>query len=105
MAYYVNEANLVGNLGRDPEVRTFQNGRKQLTLSIATAESWRDKTSGEWKERTEWHNVVINDERAPSITSKRPLPRAARSTSGGPSGIRKFLHCRRRPRGQRGHGL
>lgn len=59
MAGSVNKVILIGNLGRDPEIRATQDGREIANLSIATAESWRDKQSGERKERTEWHRVVI----------------------------------------------
>ena len=59
MAGSVNKVILVGNLGRDPEVRTFQNGGRVCNLRIATSETWRDKASGERRERTEWHSVVI----------------------------------------------
>ncbi len=59
MAGSVNKVILIGNLGRDPEVRTLQNGGKVANLSLATSESWRDKASGERKEKTEWHRVVI----------------------------------------------
>lgn len=59
MAGSVNKVILVGNLGRDPEIRTMQNGGKVANLSIATSESWKDKNSGERQERTEWHRVVI----------------------------------------------
>ena len=55
----VNKAILVGNLGQDPEVRSTKDGTKVVTLSIATSEAWKDKGSGEKKERTEWHRVVI----------------------------------------------
>jgi len=55
----VNKVILVGNLGRDPEVRSMQSGGRVCNLSIATSESWRDKASGERKEKTEWHRVVI----------------------------------------------
>jgi single-strand DNA-binding protein len=55
----VNRAIIVGNLGQAPEVRTTQNGTKVVTLSVATSETWRDKNTGERKERTEWHRVVI----------------------------------------------
>ena len=58
----VNKVILIGNLGRDPEARTFQNGSKVVNLRIATSETWRDKTSGERKERTEWHSVAIFNE-------------------------------------------
>ncbi|MGE3247052.1 MAG: single-stranded DNA-binding protein, partial [Beijerinckiaceae bacterium] len=59
MAGSVNKVILVGNLGRDPEVRTFANGGKVCNLAIATSESWRDKNTGERKEKTEWHRVAI----------------------------------------------
>lgn len=62
MAGSVNKVILVGNLGRDPEVRSFANGGKVCNLRIATSESWRDKASGERKERTEWHSVAIFSE-------------------------------------------
>lgn len=62
MAGSVNKVIIVGNLGRDPEVRSFQNGGKVVNLRIATSETWRDKASGERKERTEWHSVAIFDE-------------------------------------------
>ena len=62
MAGSVNKVILVGNLGRDPEVRSFQNGGKVCNLRIATSETWRDRASGERKERTEWHSVAIFSE-------------------------------------------
>ena len=62
MAGSVNKVIIVGNLGRDPEVRSFQNGGKVVNLRIATSESWRDKNSGERKERTEWHSIAIHSE-------------------------------------------
>jgi single-strand DNA-binding protein len=62
MAGSVNKVILIGNLGRDPEVRSFQNGGKVVNLRIATSETWRDKQSGERKERTEWHSVAIFNE-------------------------------------------
>ncbi|MDH5797843.1 MAG: single-stranded DNA-binding protein [Paracoccaceae bacterium] len=62
MAGSVNKVILIGNLGRDPEVRTFQNGSKVCNLRVATSETWRDKNSGERKERTEWHSVAIFSE-------------------------------------------
>jgi len=62
MAGSVNKVILVGNLGRDPEVRSFANGGKVCNLRIATSETWRDKASGERKERTEWHSVAILNE-------------------------------------------
>ena len=62
MAGSVNKVILIGNLGRDPETRSFQNGGKVCNLRIATSESWRDKNSGERRERTEWHSVAIFSE-------------------------------------------
>ncbi len=62
MAGSVNKVILIGNLGRDPEVRTFQNGGKVCNLRIATSETWKDKNTGERKERTEWHSVAIFNE-------------------------------------------
>lgn len=58
----VNKVILVGNLGRDPESRSFQNGGKVVSFSIATTESWKDKNSGERKDKTEWHNISIFSE-------------------------------------------
>ena len=62
MAGSVNKVILVGNLGRDPEVRTFQNGGKVCNLRIATSENWKDRNTGERRERTEWHSVAIFSE-------------------------------------------
>lgn len=62
MAGSVNKVILIGNLGRDPEVRSFQNGGKVCNLTVATSETWRDKQSGERRERTEWHRVAIFSE-------------------------------------------
>jgi single-strand DNA-binding protein len=62
MAGSVNKAILVGNLGKDPEIRRTQDGRPIANLSIATSETWRDKATGERKEKTEWHRVVIFNE-------------------------------------------
>ncbi len=59
MAGSVNKVILVGNLGRDPEVRSTQDGSKIVNLSIATSERWKDKNTGEQREKTEWHRVVI----------------------------------------------
>ncbi len=70
MAGSVNKVIIVGNLGRDPEVRTFQNGGKVVNLNIATSETWRDKASGERKERTEWHRVSILNENLAKIAEQ-----------------------------------
>ena len=59
MSGSVNKVTLVGNLGRDPEIRAMQNGDKIVQLSLATSDRWKDKTSGEQREKTEWHRVVI----------------------------------------------
>ena len=70
MAGSVNKVILIGNLGRDPEVRSFQNGGKVVNLRIATSETWRDKQSGERKERTEWHSVAIFNENLAKIAEQ-----------------------------------
>ncbi len=70
MSGYLNKAQLIGNLGRDPEVRTTQGGKQVVTMSIATAESWRDANSGDRVERTEWHRVVIWNEGLGKIAEK-----------------------------------
>ncbi len=66
----VNKVILVGNLGRDPEVRSLQNGNKLCNLSVATSERWKDKNSGEQREKTEWHRVVIFDDRLVDVAEK-----------------------------------
>ncbi len=70
MAGSVNKVILVGNLGRDPEVRTMQNGGKVCNLSVATSERWRDRNSGEQQERTEWHRVVIFDDKLVEVAER-----------------------------------
>ncbi len=70
MAGSVNKVILVGNLGRDPEIRSTQDGTKVANLSLATSETWRDRNSGERRERTEWHRVVIFNERLCEIAEK-----------------------------------
>jgi single-strand DNA-binding protein len=62
MAGSLNKVMLIGNLGRDPEVRTFQNGGKVCNLRIATSETWKDRNTGERRERTEWHSVAVFNE-------------------------------------------
>ena len=62
MAGGINKVIIVGNLGKDPEVRTFANGGKVCNFSVATSESWKDKQTGERKEKTEWHNISIYNE-------------------------------------------
>src|SRR3972149_3899437 len=70
MAGSVNKVILVGNLGRDPEVRFSQDGGKIVNMSIATSESWNDKASGQRKEKTEWHRVVIFNDRLADVAEK-----------------------------------
>jgi len=70
MAGSVNKVILVGNLGRDPEIRSTQDGTRIATLNLATSENWRDKMSGERKEKTEWHRVVIFNERLVEVAEK-----------------------------------
>jgi single-strand DNA-binding protein len=70
MAGSVNKVILVGNLGRDPEVRTFQNGGKVCNLRIATSENWKDRNTGERRERTEWHSVAIFNENLSRIAEQ-----------------------------------
>jgi single-strand DNA-binding protein len=70
MAGSVNKVILVGNLGRDPEIRSTQDGMRIANLNLATSESWRDKMSGERKEKTEWHRIVIFNERLTELAEK-----------------------------------
>ena len=70
MAGSVNKVILIGNLGRDPEIRSTQDGTRIGHLSVATSESWRDRASGERRERTEWHRVVIFNERLVDVVEK-----------------------------------
>lgn len=70
MAGSVNKVILVGNLGRDPEVRTMQDGNPVVNLSVATSENWRDKNTGERREKTEWHRVVIFNEKLAEVVQK-----------------------------------
>ncbi|WP_404373380.1 single-stranded DNA-binding protein [Sphingomonas sp. MMS24-J45] len=70
MAGSVNKVIIVGNLGRDPESKSFQNGGKVVNLRIATSESWKDKNSGERKEQTEWHSVAIFNEALGNVAER-----------------------------------
>ncbi len=70
MAGTVNKVILIGNLGADPEIRTFNNGGKVANLSVATSESWKDKASGERKEKTQWHRVVVSNEALVNLCEK-----------------------------------
>lgn len=70
MAGSVNKVILIGNLGRDPEIRSMQNGARVCNLSIATGESWKDKNTGERREKTEWHRVVVFNENIIGLAEK-----------------------------------
>ena len=70
MAGSVNKTILLGSLGADPEVKSFQNGGRIANLRLATSESWKDKTTGEKKERTEWHSVTLNSDGLVSVAER-----------------------------------
>lgn len=70
MAGSVNKVILVGNVGKDPEVRSFQNGGKVANITLATSESWTDKASGERKEKTEWHKISIMNDNIVSVAER-----------------------------------
>ncbi|HEX9769006.1 MAG TPA: single-stranded DNA-binding protein [Kiloniellales bacterium] len=70
MAGTVNKVILIGNLGRDPEIRTTQDGSKITHLSVATTDTWRDRNTGERRERTEWHRVVIFNDKLGEVAEK-----------------------------------
>lgn len=89
MAGSVNKVILIGNLGRDPEVRSTQSGKKVVNLAIATSETWKDRNSGERQERTEWHRVVIFNERL-AETAERYLRKGAKVYVEGQLQTRKW---------------
>ncbi len=89
MAGSVNKVILIGNLGRDPEVRSTQAGKKVVNLAIATSESWKDRTSGERQEKTEWHRVVIFNERLGEV-AERYLRKGAKVYVEGALQTRKW---------------
>ena len=89
MAGSVNKVLLIGNLGADPEVRRTQDGRPIVHLSLATSESWRDKQSGERKERTEWHRVVIFNENLAKV-AEQYLKKGAKVYIEGQLQTRKY---------------
>jgi single-strand DNA-binding protein len=66
----LNKVTLIGNLGKDPEIRSFQNGGRAASFSIATSETWKDKQTGERKERTEWHRISILNDGLVSVAEK-----------------------------------
>lgn len=90
MAGSVNKVILIGNLGNDPEIRSFQNGGRVANLSIATSESWKDKASGERKERTQWHRVVVSNENLVGIC-ERYLKKGSKVYLEGQLETRKYV--------------
>ncbi len=98
MAGSVNKVILVGNVGRDPEVRSLQDGTKVVNFSIATSERWNDKASGERKEKTEWHRVVVFNDRTADVVEKYVRKGTSVYVEGqlqtrkwtDPSGVEKF---------------
>jgi len=89
MAGSVNKVILVGNLGKDPEVRTFQNGGRVAHMTLATSENWKDKATGERKERTEWHRVSIMNDNLVGI-AERYLKKGAKIYIEGQLETRKW---------------
>jgi len=89
MAGSVNKVILVGNMGKDPEVRTTQDGTKIVNLTLATSETWNDRASGERKERTEWHRVVIFNDRVADV-AERFLKKGAKIYVEGSLQTRKW---------------
>jgi single-strand DNA-binding protein len=89
MAGSVNKVILVGNLGRDPEIRSTQDGREIANITVATSESWKDKSTGERKEKTEWHRVVIFSEGLVNIV-KNYLKKGAKVYIEGSLQTRKW---------------
>ncbi len=89
MAGSVNKVILVGNLGKDPESRSFQNGGKVVNFTLATSRTWNDRASGERREKTEWHNVVIRNEKLGEI-AERYLKKGAKVYVEGAIESRKY---------------
>ncbi|MEQ8664277.1 MAG: single-stranded DNA-binding protein [Rhodospirillales bacterium] len=89
MAGSVNKVILIGNLGRDPEARTTQNGSKLVNMSVATSETWKDRQTGERREKTEWHRVVVFDERI-AETCERYLKKGSKVYLEGTLQTRKW---------------
>ena len=89
MAGSVNKVILIGNLGRDPEIRNTQDGREIANITIATSESWKDKNTGERKEKTEWHRVVIFNENLVRVV-KNYLKKGAKVYIEGQLQTRKY---------------
>lgn len=85
----VNQATILGHLGRDPESRSFQNGGKVVTLRVATSEKWKDRTSGEQRDRTEWHTVSILNEGLANV-AERYLRKGSKVYVQGTLATRKY---------------
>lgn len=91
MSGSVNKTILVGNLGADPEVKSFQNGNRIANLRLATGESWKDKATGEQKEKTEWHSVTLNSDGLVSV-AERFLRKGSKVYIEGKLQTRKWQH-------------
>jgi len=89
MSGSINKVILVGNLGKDPEVRATQNGKEIANLTVATSESWKDKSTGERKEKTEWHRVVVFSEQLVEVC-KRYLNKGSKVYIEGQLATRKW---------------
>ncbi len=89
MSGYMNRVSLIGNLGADPEVRMTQSGQKMVTMSLATAEQWKDSRTGERCERTEWHRIVIFNEGLATV-AEQYLKKGAKVLIEGKLSIRKW---------------
>ncbi len=87
----VNKVIIVGNLGRDPEVRTMPSGDRMVTFSIATSETWKDKQSGERREKTEWHNIVIFNDHLAGV-AERYLKKGSKVYIEGSLQTRKYTN-------------
>ena len=94
MAGSVNKVIIMGNLGKDPEIRIFPNGGGVCNFSVATSESWRDKNSGEKQERTQWHNISILSEPLVNI-AERFLKKGIKGLSRGPTWNKKMARQHR----------
>ena len=89
MAFCINRVQLLGHVGKDPQVKTFANGGSLATFSLATSERWKDKASGDWKEKTEWHNIAVS---APALVTmcKNHVKKGTRLLLTGQIQTRKF---------------
>jgi len=88
MAGSVNKVILIGNVGRDPEIRTLQNGGRVASFTLATSESWKDRTSGERREKTEWHRIAVYNESLVGVI-ERFVKKGWKPASGTTRAVRK----------------